>query len=124
MKMIGAKVPPPIYEAFTQQAKAKGVSLSEHIRTLLSQAIEKSPDDNLSAPELTADNRGTAILEGQIGEKDKQLNEKDQQISELHQLLAIQTKSTAQLTEQLEVVKPPHAPEARRSWWSRLTQRG
>jgi predicted RNase H-like nuclease (RuvC/YqgF family) len=62
-----------------------------------------------------------SILENQLVEKDKQLDEKDRQISELHQLLAIQSKTTAQLTDQLDAMKQLQELRTRRSWWAKLT---
>ncbi|MCZ6676577.1 MAG: hypothetical protein O7E52_04930 [Candidatus Poribacteria bacterium] len=59
-------------------------------------------------------------LEGQLHEKDRQLQEKDKQISELHQLLALQSKTTAQLTDQLEAIKQLEDMRQRASWWRRL----
>ena len=116
MKMIGVKVPPPIHERFSSQAKAKGISLSEYVRNVLTQICEARPEDNPSEGGLTSDNRTVTLLETQLPLKDRQLDEKDKQIAELHQLLAIQSKTTAQLTNQLDAMKQLEDMRSRRSW--------
>ena len=71
-------------------------------------------------------------LQGQLQTKDEQLATKDKQISELHeqidhltQLLAVQTKTTASLSEQVEasrlMIEDMRKPNP--SFWQRITGR-
>lgn len=131
MKVISTKVPPTIHEQLTAEAQTKGISLSEFLRHFLTEVYNGRPNGLPESTEIdqksTEVDRTLSLIENQIAEKDKQLTEKDKQleekdkqISELHQLLAIQSKTSAQLTEQLEAIKQLEDMRQRASWWGRL----
>jgi predicted site-specific integrase-resolvase len=53
----------------------------------------------------------------------EQLARRDEQIDHLTQLLAMQTKTTAALTEQLDASRQMIEDMRRRNWWKRLLRR-
>ncbi len=84
MRQFNVRVPDDLYEQARVQSEAKGVTLSDFIRESVSQACR-----NGDAPEVLD------LLRDE-------LSHKNEQIDHLHQLLAIQSKTTAALTEQLD----------------------
>lgn len=84
MRQFNVRVQDDLYEQARVAAEVKGITLSDFIRDSVSQACR-----NGDAPyvlDLLRD----------------ELSHKNEQIDHLHQLLAIQSKTTAALTEQLD----------------------
>lgn len=104
------RVSQEIYEQMKSTAESENVSLSDFIRTAVIHAL----DDN-GEPADVSDERLAGVLQ-------VQLTEKDEQIRELHQLLAVQSKTTAALTEQLDTSRQM-IEDMRRPWWRRMFKR-
>ena len=128
MKNASVKVSDELYQQIREYASSIEMSISDVFRRAVERLItEEEPEKHPVEPSKNLVESAMTALTGQLTEKDKQLSEKggqlqekDKQISELHQLLAIQSKTTGQLTEQLEAVKELEDMRQRRSWWGGL----
>jgi antitoxin component of RelBE/YafQ-DinJ toxin-antitoxin module len=86
MRQFNVRVPDELYEQARVAALASGITLSDFVRDVVSQACR-----NGDAPEVLD------LLRDE-------LSHKNEQIDHLHQLLAIQSKTTAALTEQNQLL--------------------
>jgi antitoxin component of RelBE/YafQ-DinJ toxin-antitoxin module len=84
MRQFNVRVSDDLYEQARAAALASGITLSDFVRDVVSQACRKC-----DAPEVLD------LLRDE-------LSHKNEQIDHLHQLLAIQSKTTAALAEQLD----------------------
>ena len=101
MRQFNVRVPDELYEQARVAALASGITLSDFVRDVVSQACR-----NGDAPEVLD------LLRDE-------LSHKNEQIDHLHQLLAMQTKTTAALTERLQAIEDMR----RWNWWQRLRRR-
>jgi len=124
MKVLSFKIPIVLYEQIKTHANSRGITVSELARMQLTDVYEGNPETDGGKSEiddrLTNVSEANAVLKAQVAGLESELVIKNEQISELHQLLAIQSKTTGQLTEQLEAVKELEDMRQRRSWWGRL----
>lgn len=135
MKNASVKVSDGLYQQIREYAESVEMSISDVFRRAVEQlmtdeaqsnhAVEPSnpivePAMTALTGQLTEKDKQLSEKDKQLVAKDKQLEEKDTQISELHQLLAIQSKTTAQLTSQLDVIKQLEDMRQPASWWGRL----